>query len=74
MSSNAEFTSALAEVLHRPARLVVPGAVLRTVLGQLAEELVLTGPVVVPAVLQEHGYPFLHLTIREALQAAVERP
>ena len=73
-ASNAQFTSALAEVLHRPAPFVVPGAVLRAVLGQLAEELVLTGPFVVPAVLQKHGYGFRHLTIREALQAAVERP
>jgi hypothetical protein len=24
-------------------------------------------------VLQKHGYPFRHLTVREALQAAVER-
>jgi uncharacterized protein len=73
-ATNADFTSALAEVLHRPAPFVVPAVVLRRVLGQLAEELVLTGPVVVPAVLQKHGYPFRHLTIREALQAAVERP
>jgi uncharacterized protein len=73
-ATNAEFTSALAEVLHRPAPFVMPAAVLRATLGQLAEELVLTGPVAVPAVLQKHGYPFLHLTIRDALQAAVERP
>src|SRR5690606_42152922 len=73
-ASNAQFTSALAEVLHRPAPFVVPAAVLRKVLGQLAEELVLTGPYAVPAVLQKHGYPFRHTTIRDALQAAVERP
>jgi uncharacterized protein len=73
-ATNAEFTSALAEVLHRPAPFVVPAAVLRAVLGQLAEELVLTGPFALPAVLQKTGYPFRHLTIREALQAAVERP
>jgi uncharacterized protein (TIGR01777 family) len=73
-ATNAEFTSALAEVLHRPAPFVVPAAVLRAVLGQLAEELVLTGPFALPAVLQKHGYPFRHLTIRDALQAAVERP
>ena len=73
-ATNAEFTAAFAEVLNRPAPFVVPGAVLRTVLGQLAEEMVLTGPFVVPAVLQKHGYPFRHLTIREALQAAVEHP
>jgi uncharacterized protein (TIGR01777 family) len=72
-ATNAEFTSALAEVLHRPAPFVVPAAVLRAVLGQLAEELVLTGPFAVPAVLQKHGYPFRHVTIRDALQAAIER-
>jgi uncharacterized protein (TIGR01777 family) len=73
-ATNADFTSALAEVLHRPAPLVVPAVALRAVLGQLAEELVLTGPVAVPAVLQKHGYAFRHLTIRDALQAAIERP
>jgi uncharacterized protein (TIGR01777 family) len=73
-ATNAEFTAALAEVLHRPAPFVVPAAVLRAALGQLAEELVLTGPLVVPAVLREHAYPFRHPTIRDALQAAVERP
>jgi uncharacterized protein (TIGR01777 family) len=73
-ATNADFTSALAEVMHRPAPFVVPAVALRAVLGQLAEELVLTGPVVVPAVLQKHGYAFRHLTIRDALQAAIERP
>jgi uncharacterized protein (TIGR01777 family) len=72
-ATNAEFTAAFAEALRRPAPLVVPGFVLRRLLGQLAEELVLTGPHVVPAVLQKHGYQFHHVTIREALQAAVER-
>ncbi len=72
--TNAEFTAALAEVLHRPAPFVVPAVALRAVLGQLAEELVLTGPVAVPTVLQKHGYAFRHLTIRDALQAAIERP
>jgi uncharacterized protein (TIGR01777 family) len=72
-ASNTEFTAAFAEVLNRPAPFVVPAAVLRAVLGQLADELLLTGPFVVPAVLQKHGYPFRHLTIREALQAAVEQ-
>jgi uncharacterized protein len=71
-ATNAEFTAALAAALGRPAPLVVPEFVLRAVLGQLAEELVLTGPVAVPAVLQRHGYQFHHQTIREALQAAID--
>jgi uncharacterized protein (TIGR01777 family) len=72
-ATNVEFTAALAEVLHRPAPFVVPGFALTAVLGQMAQELVLTGPLVVPAVLQKHGYQFRHQSIREALQAAVER-
>jgi uncharacterized protein len=72
-ATNATFTAALAEVLRRPAPFVVPAVVLRTVLGQLADELMLTGPLAVPTALQKHGYPFRHVTIREALQAAVER-
>ena len=72
-ATNADFTAALAEVLSRPAPFVVPGFVLTAALGQMAEELVLTGPLAVPAVLQKHGYQFRHQSIREALQAAVER-
>jgi hypothetical protein len=72
-ATNAQFTAAMSEVLHRPAPFVVPGFLLTAVLGQLAEELVLTGPLAVPAVLQKHGYQFRHHTIREALQAAIER-
>jgi uncharacterized protein (TIGR01777 family) len=71
-ATNAEFTAALAEAVNRPAPLVVPGFVLTAVLGQMAEELVLTGPLVVPDVLSKHGYQFRHRNIREALQAAVE--
>lgn len=71
--SNAEFTAALADVLHRPAPFAVPGFAMRTLLGQLAEELVLTGPFAVPAVLQDRGYQFRHPTVHDALSAAVGR-
>jgi uncharacterized protein len=72
-ATNAEFTAALAGVLHRPALLVVPAFALRAALGQLAEELVLTGPLAVPTVLLEHGYQFRHQTVADALSAAVGR-
>jgi uncharacterized protein len=72
-ATNAQFTAALAEVLRRPAPLAVPAFALRAVLGQLAEELVLTGPFAVPAVLEEHGYQFRHRTVADALGAAVGR-
>jgi NAD dependent epimerase/dehydratase family enzyme len=69
----AQFTAAMSEVLNRPTPFVVPAFALKAVLGQMAEELVLTGPLAVPGVLQEHGYQFRHSSIREALQAAIER-
>ena len=72
-ATNAQFTAALAGVLGRPAPLVVPGFALRAVLGQLAEEVVLTGPRAVPAALRELGYEFHHPTVTDALAAAVGR-
>ena len=72
-ATNAEFTRALAEALHRPAALIVPGLALKAARGaELAEELVLTGPRVRPIVLEKHGYPFAHPTIDAAVTAAVE--
>jgi uncharacterized protein len=71
--TNAEFTQAVGEVMHRPTLLVVPGFALRLVLGgELVDEMVLTGPRVVPAVLRKHSYPFQHRTVTAALAAALE--
>jgi NAD dependent epimerase/dehydratase family enzyme len=71
--TNAEFTQAVGEVMHRPTRLVVPGFALRLVRGsELVDEMVLTGPRVVPAVLRKHSYSFQHRTVTAALTAALE--
>lgn len=71
--TNAEFTRAMGEVMHRPTLLVVPGFALRLVRGaELVDEMVLTGPRAVPGVLLKHGYPFQHPTLQAALAAAVE--
>ena len=69
--TNAELTRALAAAVGRPAPFVVPAFALRTVLGQLAEELVLTGPRAEPGVLLAAGYQYRHPTLAEALSAAV---
>lgn len=68
--TNAEFTTALGEAVHRPTPFPVPGAALKLLLGDMAEELVLTGPKAVPAVLNRAGYRFQHTSIAEALAAA----
>ncbi|MBV9162054.1 MAG: TIGR01777 family oxidoreductase [Pseudonocardiales bacterium] len=71
--TNAEFTRAMGEVMHRPTPLVVPGFALRLLRGtELVKEMVLTGQRAVPAVLRTHGYPFQHPTLTAALVAALE--
>ena len=71
--TNAEFTRAMGEAMHRPAPLVVPSFALRLVLGaELVDEMALIGQRAVPAVLRKHGYPFQHPTLPAALAAALE--
>jgi uncharacterized protein (TIGR01777 family) len=66
--TNAEFTTILAGVLHRPAFLRVPGIVLRVAYGERADELLLASARVVPRRLQESGFPFLDPELRPALE------
>jgi uncharacterized protein len=71
MVTNAEFTRALAEAVNRPAPFVVPGFALTAALGQMAHEMVLTGPRAVPAKLTAAGYLFRHPTLKDALAVAL---
>lgn len=70
--TNAEFTRALAAVLHRPALLALPSAALRTVLGEVASEL-LGSQRVVPARLLEAGFRFEYPDIATALTRELRR-
>ncbi len=69
--TSAEFSAALAEVLHRPAVLPVPRLALRAVLGEFADDGVLAGQRAVPAVLAAHGFAFADSDVRSALRWAV---
>lgn len=69
--TNAQFSNALGQALHRPAVLPVPATALRLVTGELADEGLLTGPRAVPEVLEKAGYTFRHNTIGAALAAVV---
>jgi uncharacterized protein (TIGR01777 family) len=71
--TNAAFTAALGEVLHRPAVFTAPAFAMRLVLGEAADELALASLRVVPAVLEGNGFTFRHPTVRDALAAAVDR-
>jgi uncharacterized protein (TIGR01777 family) len=72
-ATNAEFTAALAAMVHRPAVLRVPGPALQLALGEFARVGVLAGQRAVPAALQAAGFQHAHPDLGAALQAAVAR-
>jgi uncharacterized protein (TIGR01777 family) len=65
--TNREFAGAIGRVLHRPSLLPVPGFVLKTLFGEMADALLLGGQRVVPAVALEHGFQFEHGNLDRAL-------
>jgi uncharacterized protein (TIGR01777 family) len=67
--TNATFTEELARRLHRPARLRVPGALLRRLGGDFANELLLGGQRVLPNKALSNGFVFRHETLRSAFDA-----
>lgn len=62
-----DFCRALGEALNRPSWLPAPEAVLKLLLGQMAEELLLSGQQAVPARLVEEGFSFAYPEIGQAL-------
>ena len=66
--TNAEATLAMGRVLHRPARLPVPSAALKAVLGEFSME-VLGSQRVLPTRLLASGFDFRHPSIEAALAA-----
>ena len=69
--TNADFTAALGRVLRRPTPFPIPALVLRTLLGDMADELLLSGARVLPARAHEADYLFRFETIEEALADAL---
>jgi uncharacterized protein (TIGR01777 family) len=65
-------TKTLGRVLHRPTVFSVPSFVLRRLVGELADELLLTGQKVLPKKITAHGYQFLHPSLRSAIEDIVK--
>lgn len=70
---NEEFVRALGEELHRPTILPLPTWFVRTFLGEMGEELLLTSIRAEPAKLKTAGYSFAHPDVRDAIRAAVRQ-
>ena len=70
--TNKDFTRALGRAVHRPTLpIAIPAFVLKAALGQFAEEGVLTGQRLAPAVLQRTGYAFLDADVDAALRSSL---
>jgi uncharacterized protein (TIGR01777 family) len=68
---NQEFVRALGKELHRPTIFPLPAWIVRTVLGEMGEELLLTSIRAEPAKLKAAGYSFVHSELRDAIHATL---
>ncbi len=68
------FARALGRALRRPAFLPAPGFALKLLLGQMAEEVLLSGVRAEPTRLLAAGYRFRHPGLAGALAAVLDRP
>lgn len=69
--TNAFFTKTLGKVLKRPAVFPMPAIVVKLLMGQMGEELLLAGKKVLPVKITKEGYVFKYVQLEEALLNAV---
>jgi len=69
--TNAQFTRALAQAIHRPAIFRAPNFALRLALGEMADEALLASARVYPSKLTSARFRFAHPTIAPAIHAAL---
>ncbi len=67
-----KFNYALGNVLQKKVRLRVPSFFLKMALGQMAEEVLLTGQFVIPERLISAGFSFEYIEIEDALMSLVD--
>lgn len=65
--TSKDFFNILGKVMRRPSWLHIPGFALRLFLGEMAEELILSGQRAVPKRLLESGYEFLYPNLEPVL-------
>lgn len=66
--TNKTFSSTLARVLKRPAFLPMPAFVLKPMLGEMAQELLLSGQRVIPEKMLATAYDFRYTELEDALR------
>ncbi len=69
----ADYARTLGDVLNRPAPLHIPASLLRSLAGEVAEEMALKSARVVPQKLQESSYEFGYGALEEGLRHVLGR-
>ena len=70
--TNEEFTRELGKALHRPTVIPVPAFAVKTLFGEMADEMLLGGQRVSPAKIEAAGFTFAYPELGAALAAALE--
>ena len=70
--TNQVFTKTLGMILKRPTIFPMPALLVKLLMGQMGEELLLAGKKIVPKKALDAGYTFKYETLEEALINAVE--
>jgi len=70
--TNKAFSKALGAALNRPAIIPMPAFVLKLMMGEMAEELLLSGQRVVPAKLTQSGFEFKYPQLDDALRDIIQ--
>lgn len=70
--TNKEFSKTLGAALNRPAIIPMPEFVLKLMMGEMAEELLLSGQRVVPAKLTQSGFEFKYPHLDGALRDIIQ--
>lgn len=70
--TNKAFSKALGAALNRPALIPMPAFVLKLMMGEMAEELLLSGQRVVPAKLTQSGFEFKYPQLGDALRDIIQ--
>jgi len=68
-----EFARTLSEMLHRPAIFRAPKWVLRLLLGEAADQMILASARALPRVLESSGFSFQYPYLRDALEKALQK-
>jgi uncharacterized protein len=69
--TNSQFTSILGHLIHRPTLFPLPGFAAKIILGEMADELLLSSQRCQPTKLLNSGYQFTYPKLDDALSAAL---